>query len=154
MKTHDRQIIAATPEETEALGERIGRALRGGELIELTSDLGGGKTTLVRGLARGAGSQDHVASPTFTLSKMYRTDRFEIHHFDFYRLAEAGIMRDELQELVGDPQTVVVVEWSDIVHDVLPAERLKVILAQTAEGQRRIRLEYPDSLAYLKEETD
>ena len=90
-------------EATELLGERLGKSLRGGEVIELVSDLGGGKTTFVRGLARGAGSHDKVASPTFTISKTYVTDGYEIHHFDFYRLNDAGIVADELAEVVGDP---------------------------------------------------
>lgn len=139
--------------ETEAFGEGIGRRLKGGEVIELSSDLGGGKTTLVRGLARGAGSADVVGSPTFTLSKVYQTARLQIHHFDFYRLAEAGIMHEELQELVDDPQLVVVVEWSDIVKDVLPAERLTINLKRTAdhEDARQIIIECPDSLRYLIE---
>jgi tRNA threonylcarbamoyladenosine biosynthesis protein TsaE len=146
-----RQLQTATAAETEALGESIGQRLRGGEVIELSSDLGGGKTTLVRGLARGAGSPDHVASPTFTLSKMYQAETFQIHHFDFYRLQEPGIMQAELEELVGDPETVVVVEWSDIVQSVLPDERLIIKLTATSEDSRQLDLAYPESLAYLVE---
>jgi tRNA threonylcarbamoyladenosine biosynthesis protein TsaE len=136
---------------TEVIGEAIGRQLRGGEVIELASDLGGGKTTLVRGLARGAGSSDHVASPTFTLSKMYQTRKFQIHHFDFYRLQEAGIMQAELQELVDDPETVVIVEWSDIVRSVLPDGHLTIRLVATGEEERQVTLEFPPSLTYLVE---
>jgi tRNA threonylcarbamoyladenosine biosynthesis protein TsaE len=145
--------ITASAAETETLGETIGRRLQGGEVIELSSDLGGGKTTLMRGLARGAGSADVVGSPTFTLSKVYQAARLQIHHFDFYRLAEAGIMHEELQELVDDPQLVVAVEWSDIVKDVLPAERLTINLQRMAdhEDARRIIVEYPDELQYLVE---
>lgn len=134
---------------TEAIGEAIGRHLRGGETIELTSDLGGGKTTLVRGIAQGAGSGDHVSSPTFTVSKTYDAGHLQLHHFDFYRLHEAGIMRDELAELIGDPAYVVVVEWSDLVQDVLPEDRLTVTLEATSEDERRITLTYPESLTYL-----
>lgn len=125
--------------------------LRGGEVIELVSDLGGGKTTLVRGLARGAGSHDKVASPTFTISKVYKTGNFEVHHFDFYRLPEAGIVADELAEVLGDPQVVVVVEWGDIVQHVLPDKRLTIRLTQTPDGSRRITVTGPEALAYLLE---
>lgn len=144
-------IQTASPEETEALGERIGTQLRGGEVIELVSDLGGGKTTFVRGLARGAGSDEHVSSPTFTISREYRTKSLTIHHFDFYRLHEAGIMADELHELVNDPQTVVVVEWSDVVRHVLPSAHLTVQIAQAGEDARTLTCTFPDSLAYLVE---
>jgi tRNA threonylcarbamoyladenosine biosynthesis protein TsaE len=125
--------------------------LRGGETIELISDLGGGKTTFVRGLARGAGSKDKVASPTFTISKVYVTDKFQLHHFDFYRLAEAGIVADELAEVIGDPKMVVIVEWGDIVQDVLPEERLTLAIAQTPDGHRSLTFTVPDSLTYLLE---
>ena len=136
---------------TEAIGEAIGRKLRGGETIELSSDLGGGKTTLMRGLAQGAGSDDHVASPTFTVSKVYDARHLQLHHFDFYRLPEAGVMREELAELAGDPTYVVVVEWSDIVKDVLPEDRLTVTLTAISEDERQITMEYPQQLEYLVE---
>lgn len=145
-------IETATAEATERLGERIGTNLRGGEVIELASDLGGGKTTFVRGLARGAGSTDHVASPTFTISREYKTDKFVVYHFDFYRLHEPGVMADELYELLGDPHAVVVVEWSDIVQHVLPAGHLKVDIKQTGETGRQLDFVYPEQLQYLLEE--
>jgi len=123
--------------------------LRGGETIELVSDLGGGKTTFTRGLARGAGSTDRVGSPTFTLSREYTAPKFTIAHFDFYRLGEAGIMGDELDELIGDLAYVTVIEWGDIVHDVLPKARLTVQIKQTGEDMRLITMSYPEELAYL-----
>jgi tRNA threonylcarbamoyladenosine biosynthesis protein TsaE len=142
-------VDTKTAEETEFLGEKIGKRLKGGEVIELISDLGGGKTTLTRGIARGAGSSDVVGSPTFTLSKVYKTQKFEIHHFDFYRLAEAGLMEHELHDLLGDQQTVVVVEWGDVVQHVLPDQRLTINLAQTADGDRQLTYQYPQTMAYL-----
>lgn len=134
---------------TERFGESIGNNLRGGEVIELVSDLGGGKTTLTRGLARGAGSTDAVASPTFTISREYKAAGFTIVHFDFYRLAEAGLVADELAEYAGDAAYVVVVEWGDIVQDVLPHERLRVDIRMTSEDERELVCTYPASLDYL-----
>jgi tRNA threonylcarbamoyladenosine biosynthesis protein TsaE len=145
------QTISADSESTERIGEQIGKQLRGGEMIELISDLGGGKTTFTRGLARGAGSKDKVASPTFTISKMYDTGNLQIHHFDFYRLQEAGIVADELAEIIGDPKAVAVVEWGDVVQDVLPKERLTLTITQTPEGDRKLAFAYAESLAYLLE---
>jgi len=127
------------------------KMLRGGEVIELTSDLGGGKTTFVRGLVRGTRSTDKVASPTFTISKQYRAKHFEIHHFDFYRLAEPGIVADELAEVLGDQRVVVVVEWADVVQHVLPAERLSIEIAQTPEGNRSFTFRAARGLDYLLE---
>ncbi len=147
MKT--KNLTMKSAEATEKLGEQIGAQLHGGEVIELASDLGGGKTTFTRGLARGAGSSDHVASPTFTISREYMTDKFTIHHFDFYRLHEAGIVADELHELIGDPHAVVVVEWSDIVQHVLPDGHLKIEIKQTGEEERELTISYPESLEYI-----
>lgn len=145
------QTKSTSSEATEQLAERLGKALKGGEVIELVSDLGGGKTTFVRGLARGAHSQDKVASPTFTISKVYDTDKFEIHHFDFYRLHEAGIVADELAEVAGDPKAVVVVEWADVVQHVLPEKRLTIVIKQTPEGSRELNFNCHQDLSYLLE---
>ena len=135
--------------ETEKLGETIGSRMRGGETIELVSDLGGGKTTFVRGLARGFGSSDRVSSPTFTISHEYAAGSRTLYHFDFYRLHEAGIVADELAEAARDPMSGVVVEWGDIVSDVLPAERLTISIKAVGEQERELTLTYPPGLAYL-----
>lgn len=135
---------------TEALGEFVGARLKGGETIELSSDLGGGKTTFVRGVARGAGSSDHVASPTFTVSREYQAaNGLRLYHFDFYRLHEPGVVAQELDEAARDPQAVVLVEWSDIVQDVLPGKRLKITISQAGGDQRRLQFETSPELAYL-----
>jgi tRNA threonylcarbamoyladenosine biosynthesis protein TsaE len=146
---HIWHTITHSAEETELLAEKVGRVLRGGEVIELVADLGGGKTTFSRGLVRGMGSTDTVSSPTFTISKVYETRDKQIHHFDFYRLHEAGIIADELAEFLGDPHTVVLVEWADVVQHVLPDARLTVIIAQTPEGNRSLTFSYPDTFEYI-----
>lgn len=143
------QIDSTSSEATEQLAERLGQSLKGGEIIELISDLGGGKTTFVRGLARGAGSTDRVASPTFTISRVYKTDDLEIHHFDFYRLGEAGLIAEELAEVISDPHVITVVEWADIVQDVLPQERLTITIEKTPTDGRRLTFRAPASLQYL-----
>ena len=143
------QIDSTSSEATEQLAERLGQSLKGGEIIELISDLGGGKTTFVRGLARGAGSTDRVASPTFTISRVYKTDDLEIHHFDFYRLGEAGLIAEELAEVISDPHVITVVEWADIVQDVLPQERLTITIEKTPADGRRLTFQAPASLQYL-----
>lgn len=146
------QTVSTSSDSTEQLAAKLGAKLRGGEVIELVSDLGGGKTTFVRGLARGAGSTDRVASPTFTISREYETPHFVIAHFDFYRLAEAGIVADELAEIIGDPKRVAVVEWGEIIHDVLPTDRLTIRIRMVSEAARELMFEYPDTLGYLLED--
>ena len=145
------QTVTTSSEQTELLGEQIGARLRGGEIIELVSDLGGGKTTFVRGIARGAGSKDKVSSPTFTLSREYVTPNFTIVHFDFYRLSEAGIVADELAEITDDPAYVAIVEWGDVVADVLNKDKCTITIDQQADGARLIRFDYPAELHFLIE---
>jgi tRNA threonylcarbamoyladenosine biosynthesis protein TsaE len=140
---------STSSEQTEQLGALMGANLKGGEVVELTSDLGGGKTTFTRGLVRGTGSSDKVGSPTFTLSREYTAPHFKVVHFDFYRLQEAGIVADELAEVVGDNLYVVVVEWGDIVHDVLPEKRLTVQFILAGDDKRRLAFTYPQALEYL-----
>lgn len=147
------QISSQNSADTEQLGERIGTRLRGGEVIELVSDLGGGKTTLTRGIVRGAGSKDVVASPTFTISREYTTPQFHIIHFDLYRLAEAGVVANELAEYLGDNMYVTIVEWADVAQDVLPTERLRIAIRQTGGDARDIECTYPESLAHLMEQS-
>lgn len=127
----------------------IGGRLKGGEVIELVSDVGGGKTTFTKGLVAGARSKDHVSSPTFTISNIYKCPHFAINHFDFYRLGEAGLMRHELEDVMQDPKTVIVVEWSDVVRHVLPDDRLTIQFTTTDETGRMLQIEFPESLAYL-----
>lgn len=143
------QTETTSAEATEKVAAIVGKRLRGGEMIELVSDLGGGKTAFVRGLAKGMGSKDHVASPTFTISREYRADSLTLYHFDFYRLAEPGIMTAELTEFIHDPQAVVAVEWSDIVKHVLPEQRVTVKLILTGDNSRQLQFTYPEALAYL-----
>lgn len=147
------QIHSTDSKSTEALGASIGEQLKGGEVIELVSDLGGGKTTFVRGLVRGTGSIDHVSSPTFTVSKIYETKNLHIHHFDLYRLQEAGIMAHEIAELQQDPQNVLVLEWAGVADNVLPRERLIISFETLSETERDIVLTYPKSLTYLAGES-
>lgn len=136
---------------TEIYAAAIGARLRGGEVLELASDLGGGKTTFVRGLARGAGSTDHVASPTFTISRQYRTGALTLYHYDFYRLDDPGIMASELHDAMSDPVAVIIVEWSDIVQHVLPSDRVSIRIDATGDQARQLTVEYPDEQTYLFE---
>jgi tRNA threonylcarbamoyladenosine biosynthesis protein TsaE len=143
------QIKSTNSKQTEQLGFVIGELLRGGEVIELKSDLGGGKTTFTRGLVAGTGSTDDVASPTFTISKVYLAPNFAIHHFDFYRLNEPGIVAHELQEIIDEPTVVIVIEWGDIVADVLPTNHITIELSQLSYNDRQITINIPERFAYL-----
>lgn len=144
-------LTSDSAERTEQIAEILGKNLRGGEVVELISDLGGGKTTFTRGLAKGIGSLDRVVSPTFTISKTYQGKELEIIHFDFYRLTDAGIIEHELADYIGDPKVVTVVEWGDVVAHVLPKQRLTIRLKRTGDKSREFEITHPEQLEYLVE---
>ena len=127
----------------------IGSQLHGGEIIELISDLGGGKTVFAKGLALGSGSKDEVTSPTFTISKIYHCPKFDIHHFDFYRLSDPGIVSLEIKEVIGDSKIVTVIEWANVIKAVLPKGRVKVTIKNQDANNRLISIDCPKKLAYL-----
>ena len=141
------QTTSIDSADTERLGQLLGQRLKGGEVLELRADLGGGKTTFVRGLASGLKSTAKVASPTFTLNRIYKAGDLSIHHYDFYRLQQPGVMADQLAESLGDPKTITVVEWGKVVENVLPAERIVVEFKPMASSvdQRQITINYPAS---------
>lgn len=120
------------------LGEAIGRSVSGGEVLELVGDIGAGKTTLTKGIARALGINEPVQSPTFTISRVYNSPKgLRLAHYDFYRLGEAGIMGDEIREAMDD-DSVVVVEWAGAVDDALPKDRLVVKITTISEEERLV----------------
>lgn len=134
-------IEVKSADEMQALGGKIGARITGGEVIVLIGDIGAGKTTFTKGLARAMGISEDVQSPTFTVSRVYDTARgVTLAHYDFYRLNDPGIMRAELTEAVHDPATATIIEWSEIVADVLPADTLKLTITTTGETTRLVEL--------------
>lgn len=125
----------------QSFGEYIGGLLRGGEVIELVGDVGAGKTTLVRGIARGLGISETVQSPSFTISRVYDArDGLRLTHYDFYRLEQPGIMADELADTLQDNKTVTVLEWGETVKNILPIDRLTITITPEGETSRYLRL--------------
>ncbi|OVE79291.1 tRNA (adenosine(37)-N6)-threonylcarbamoyltransferase complex ATPase subunit type 1 TsaE [bacterium G20] len=145
------ETVSTSSDDTERLGQLLGSLLKSPEVIELRADLGGGKTTFVRGLARGLRSKDMVSSPTFTLNKIYKTKNLEIHHFDFYRLNDAGVVADQLAESLENPKVITVVEWSDIVQNVLPTDRLSIEfkMMPNSSEERKISISYRETQAKI-----
>ncbi len=135
-------VDSAAPDETFALGERLGRALAAGDIVALSGPLGAGKTALVQGLARGLGVAGQVRSPSFTIVNEHQ-GRLPLYHADFYRLEE----RRELDAIGFDDYLgaggVVVVEWADRFPDALPAARLDVRIDITGDESRRLTFAGP-----------
>lgn len=145
-------FVSKSAKETRNLAWKLGQRLKGGEVFEFSSDLGGGKTTFVKGLVSGFGSTSEVASPSFTVSFTYdRPDGRQFHHFDFYRLSDPGIVKNELAEVVTNAEDVVAVEWGETVNDVLPDDTITVHIKALGEDEREISLSLPNEKKYLVE---
>ena len=132
---------------TRQLGEKLGSLLKGGETIELVGDVGAGKTTFVKGVAIGMGVSEDVQSPSFTINRVYDArDGLRLAHYDFYRLNDAGIMSNELAEVVNDEKAVAIIEWADIVEGVLPEQRISIWISAPSEEERRFAIHANEAL--------
>lgn len=115
-------------------------------VFELIGDVGVGKTTFTRGLAEGLKVEEPVTSPSFTISKRYafpsprNGQTAQFIHYDFYRLDDPGIMRDELAEALAEPNAVIVVEWGGDVADLLPTDKTRLKISLQEDGSRLVKI--------------
>lgn len=102
-------------------------------IIELVGDVGAGKTTFVRGLAKGLDITEPITSPSFTISKTYALKNGgNLVHYDFYRLEDPGIMLDDLEENLKNPKNIIVIEWGESIQNILPKNRTIIKIDQTS----------------------
>ena len=131
------EYLSHSPEETEHIGEMLGRRLRPGTVVAYRGGLGMGKTAFTRGLARGLGCAGRVTSPTFTIVNEY-DGATPLFHFDMYRLADADALFDIGWEDYLTRGGVCAVEWSERVDDAMPADTLWVDIARGTDESDRI----------------
>jgi tRNA threonylcarbamoyladenosine biosynthesis protein TsaE len=134
------EFLSHSPEQTERLGVRLGELTGPGDLYCLAGDLGAGKTTLAKGIARGWGALDQVTSPSFVLINEYRrADSLRLYHFDAFRLSgpeeASGLGLGDLFNGTGP----VMVEWPERVQALIPEERLWIDLEWVDEVRRNFR---------------
>ena len=132
------RFITNGPEETEALGVCLARALEPGAVVAFTGDLGAGKTAFVRGLARGLGVRVRVTSPTFTIVNEYEGGRLPLFHFDLYRLGCADELFDIGWEDYLARGGVCAVEWSERMEELLEPGTIRVDLRRGEDESRRV----------------
>lgn len=112
-------IKTQSTEETEALGRKIGNALKKGDVVSLRGSLGAGKTVIAKGIARSLGIDEAIVSPTFTLVQEY-DGREKLYHLDIYRLSG----EDEFESMGGEeflyPDGISLIEWSEKIDSMLP----------------------------------
>jgi tRNA threonylcarbamoyladenosine biosynthesis protein TsaE len=121
------EYLSHSAEETEAIGEALGRQLRGGSVVAYRGGLGMGKTAFTRGLARGLGCRGRVTSPTFTIVNEYNGTT-PLFHFDMYRLEDEDALFDIGWDDYLERGGVCAVEWSENVENALPADTVYVTI--------------------------
>lgn len=146
--------------QTFNLGKKLAQQLKGGEVLALIGELGAGKTVLVKGIAKGLGIKKIITSPTFVLMKIYEIQatsyKFTPHnpskaricvglqanklvHIDCYRIKNPQEIVDiGATEYFGQKDTVVVIEWADIIKKILPKDRLEIEISLKGEKGRKI----------------
>ncbi len=129
-------LSSSSDKETQEYGVQLGKKLAKG-LICLYGSLGAGKTTFVRGLAKGLGVKSRISSPTFTYQRVHK-GRVKLYHFDCYRLEKPDqLLVQELTEALVRNDGVVAVEWAEKIIDFLPQQRLDISLEyKTAECRK------------------
>jgi tRNA threonylcarbamoyladenosine biosynthesis protein TsaE len=123
--------------ETEALGERLAAELRPGDVVLVSGELGAGKTTLIRGAARGLGVTEPVTSPTFTIGHTY-SGRVPVSHLDLYRLAELDREDPALLDDYVTPESVSFIEWPTSAEPWLERVTRRIELRHAGGDQREI----------------
>ena len=126
-------IETRSPEETFALGKKIGEMARPGEIYTLTGDLGVGKTVFTQGVAAGLGITEPVSSPTFTIIQEYDSGRLPFYHFDVYRISDI----EEMDEIGYDDyffgQGICLIEWANLIEEILPENIREIVIEKDLE---------------------
>ncbi len=135
-------MIVKTEEKLAELAAKVGKKLNRPTVLELTGDVGAGKTTFTRALAKSLGVKEPVTSPSFSISKRYALpEKGELIHYDFYRLEDPGIMSFELEETLSEPDSIIVIEWGESVAGLLPDNRLRINFTILENNARKIEME-------------
>lgn len=137
-------LESKSPEDTFQIGMRLGQLAKAGEVYTLTGDLGVGKTVFTQGFAKGLGIEEPVNSPTFTILQIYEGGRLPLYHFDVYRIGSVEEMDENGFEEYMTGEGVSLIEWADLIREILPGERTRIRIEKDLEkgfDYRRITVE-------------
>ena len=137
------EFVTRSADETERVGERLGRRLVPGDVVALRGELGAGKTCFIRGLARGLGVTQGVSSPTFVIVNQY-TGRMPVFHIDAYRTESLTELLDIGFDEYVSGDSVTVIEWSDKLEPLLPPGAIRVRVSGLGDEPRTIRIDAPE----------
>lgn len=133
-----------SPKETFAVGERLGKEAKAGEIYTLNGDLGVGKTVFTQGVAKGLGIKEPVNSPTFTIVQIYEEGRIPFYHFDVYRIGDVEEMDEIGYEDYFFGEGLCMIEWAELIIDIIPDNAKKITIEKDLEkgfDYRRITIE-------------
>lgn len=133
-----------SPKETFAVGERLGKEAKAGEIYTLNGDLGVGKTVFTQGVAKGLGIKEPVNSPTFTIVQIYEEGRIPFYHFDVYRIGDVEEMDEIGYEDYFFGEGLCMIEWAELIIDIIPDNAQKITIEKDLEkgfDYRRITIE-------------
>ena len=130
------EIITQSAQQTQKLGEKIGRDLKPPVFIALYGELGSGKTTFIQGLAKGLGIKKRITSPTFVFIKKYQPN---FYHIDLYRIEQTKEVKSlDLEEIFSEPKAVIAIEWAKKIKEILPKKRIDIWFNYLNNNKRRI----------------
>jgi tRNA threonylcarbamoyladenosine biosynthesis protein TsaE len=123
------KLISHSEKETQLIGRNLGKLLDKGDIVCLNGDLGTGKTVFVKGLAKAIGIDEYITSPTFTIVNEYDSE-IPLYHFDVYRINSPDEMYEIGFEEYIDNKGIVVIEWADIISEIIPEENVHVLISK------------------------
>ena len=130
-------LMIKNEEDTKKTGIEIGRRVKAGTVIALSGDLGTGKTALTKAVAEGLGVKEVITSPTFNIVKQYETGRLPLYHFDVYRIGDVDEMYELGYEEFFFGSGVSIVEWADLIEDIIPEDAVRIEIEYgEKEGER------------------
>jgi tRNA threonylcarbamoyladenosine biosynthesis protein TsaE len=142
------RLVSTSPQETRAIGARLGARLEPGAVVALIGELGAGKTCFLQGVAEGLGVTGEVTSPTFVLVNEYR-GRLPVHHLDAYRTESLTELVDIGVEEMFHGDGVTLVEWADKLLPLLPAHAVTVTISGLGDEPREITIETPSGASEI-----
>lgn len=122
-----------SPEETFALGEKLGREAKPGEVYTLIGDLGVGKTVFTQGIAKGLDLEEPICSPTFTIVQVYEEGRMPFYHFDVYRIGDIEEMEEIGYEDYFYGNGLSLIEWANLIEEILPKNHKQITIEKDLE---------------------
>jgi tRNA threonylcarbamoyladenosine biosynthesis protein TsaE len=139
-------MITSSEKETRVFAKSFAKKLKGGEVLILTGDLGGGKTTFTRGLAEGLGLEGAVTSPTFVILQIYKPKprskkKLALYHFDLYRIKTTNeLFNLGFEDFLNDKNAVIVLEWGEKFLNTLPPKTKQIFFKNLGEEKREIKV--------------